>query len=181
MRRDGTLHNGLWRSALLASDVSRRGKQVGTAIAEHGWTTGEIFPNQKRLAALSGTSPKTVQRAVDDLEAAGWLTAVPGSGRRSSDYTLTVPMPVDTVDDACAQPIEGGHGDHPARSPRPPSPVTVTGQTGHGDHRLQELPAHHSRKNLPTCPCGRADIATEGMCGHCRSELLAGDQIGATR
>lgn len=77
-----------WR----AVDVARVAT-VGIWLAtytDHDGTSGH--PGQDTLAALSGTSPDTVSRAIRVLEAAG-LVAVRRRPNKPSEYTLLYPAP----------------------------------------------------------------------------------------
>ena len=48
---------------------------AGGAIAE-----GEKLPSVRQLASQLAVNPNTIQRAYNELEAAGWAVSVPGKG-----------------------------------------------------------------------------------------------------
>src|SRR4051812_15426436 len=96
-----------------------------TAFADNA--TGHCFPSQQSLADMSGLSVRQVRRAIKNLESAGLVTCVPGTGRKSTRYTLqfnaiegghTVRPQSPGAD---TQSALGGHDDHPGRTVSPPN------------------------------------------------------------
>lgn len=90
-----------WRAALLASNLPDRAKLVGIIAAEYAdWNTGaNCYPSAGTIAKRLRKAPRTVERALADLERYGWLTRS-GITRayNATDYRLTISsdMPVGT-------------------------------------------------------------------------------------
>ena len=123
---------------LIAYSLSRRAMDV-----QEAWTP------QARLAAVTGMSRRTVQRAMDELEAAGFLVLVRrASQHRAPRYALTIPA----LGEAGADNVRGD-------ATAPPAPVDNPTQERHGD-----APAH-PRDNMvsPLEPPGTTPSRARGV------------------
>lgn len=78
--------------AIRSSNLSSTQKLVALILKSHmNNDTGECFPSVKTLAAGCSIGEKTVQRATEALEHAGFITRVVGNGRgKPTQYTLNV-------------------------------------------------------------------------------------------
>jgi hypothetical protein len=89
-RKEWTAFKIAWLLAL-ATDTATRGlaHDVGTwlALYYHNAKCGEAWPGVDTLAATLGANPRSVQRALDRLEAGGWVERERRPGR-SSRYRL---------------------------------------------------------------------------------------------
>ena len=85
-------HRNDFERAIYDSKLSNNQKLVAQALRYHmNNDTGKCFPSLKTLAAECSIGQKTVQRAIDALEDAGFITRVIGSGRgKPTQYTLHV-------------------------------------------------------------------------------------------
>lgn len=81
-----------FEQAILSSNLSSTQKLVALVLKSHmNNDNGECFPSQKTLAAMCSIKEKTVQRATDALEEAGFIERVVGNGRgKHTQYTLHV-------------------------------------------------------------------------------------------
>ena len=123
---------------LIACSLSRRAMDV-----QEAWTS------QARLAAVTGMSRRTVQRAMAELEAAGFLVLVRrASQHRAPRYALTIPA----LGEAGADNVRGD-------ATAPPAPVDNPTQERHGD-----APAH-PRDNMvpPLEPPGTTPSRARGV------------------
>jgi len=67
----------VWRDMILTEDVnlSPMAGYVGCALAKFADSNGRsCFPSQKKIAAVTRYSLRSVQRAIGELEDAGWIT-----------------------------------------------------------------------------------------------------------
>ena len=74
--------------ALLFSGVSDKAIRVYATLLRFGMTPGDCYPSHATLAERIGCAPRSVQRPLRELEAAGWLRRTPRfteSGERMSD------------------------------------------------------------------------------------------------
>lgn len=85
-------HRNDFEKAIFDSKLSNNQKLVAQALKYHmNNDTGKCFPSLKTLAAECSIGQKTVQRAIDALEDAGFITKFVGSGRgKPTQYTLHV-------------------------------------------------------------------------------------------
>ena len=68
-------------TGVIESNLSTYAKLTVAAVLFHSWNGGVAFPGIARLAALCSCSPRKAQDAVQELEAAGWLTVERGRGK----------------------------------------------------------------------------------------------------
>jgi Helix-turn-helix domain len=104
-----------WRHALRESGLSPTAKSVGQHLANYmNNTTGYAWPSVDTLAGDSGWHRRTVQHALDELEAKGYMTRLKGGGRRhTTRYFMgfpdgkgdTAPLFLETVAES---PVNGG-------------------------------------------------------------------------
>ena len=177
MSADGVLHNGRWRSAVLASERTSTAKIVACAIAEHGWSTGAIFPDQETLQELSSLKRTAVRDGIAELQVNGWLVVTPGSGRAPSLYGLTSPVEIAVDEPRKRVARRGAEG----RRPTPRGSADDPQRVGRRPRRSEELPEDSMKDSAgahmgDACACGRGRVTTtEGVCTPCRSERLAGE------
>lgn len=81
------------RWAWSVTGLAAGSKLVLLALADHADDDGRCWPAQDRLSEMTGLSRATVQRSLVALEELDLLTREPGSGRRSTRYTLAVEGP----------------------------------------------------------------------------------------
>lgn len=123
-------------------DIKSPAKPVLVALADMADEASTCFPGQDRLAYMTGLSPRTVRRALDDLEAAGLITRTrrhDTRGVRSSDrYRLS-------VEDLPAS-VTTGQSDH--RSHKPRLPAKSARPTGQGDQgTIREPSGNHQQRD----------------------------------
>lgn len=76
-----------WRNAIRDSDLDRTTKLVAYVLSTYMSRAGEAFPSKGTLAAGAGLgNRRSVDVAVDKLEASGFVTIVRSRGRRSFRY-----------------------------------------------------------------------------------------------
>lgn len=118
-----------WRSSIVESGLSSTQRHVALTLSLHmNERGGSCFPTHDQLREETGLGRSTVIKALRELESEGWLSRVPGGGRRrggngqATEYTATVPemdgSEVDTVQVGDANrpaPVQnrpaGGHQD----------------------------------------------------------------------
>ena len=66
---------------------------IAYSLSRRAMDVQEVWPQQAHLAAATGMSRRAVQRAVDELEAAGFLVRR-ASQHRAPRYALTIPAGV---------------------------------------------------------------------------------------
>jgi DNA-binding transcriptional ArsR family regulator len=89
-----------WRRAVIRSELSDAQVRVAVALADHMNGAGSpAWPSVERLAKLTHRSPRSVQRALRELEEAGWIEATSsrkggraeGGDGRATRYRATFP------------------------------------------------------------------------------------------
>src|SRR5437016_10751268 len=76
-----------WLKAMLKSDLDTTAKVVGCAIAAHMDRYGRAYPSKETLRRFCSISkPAAVDRAVDRLEQAGWISVERSHGRHPNRY-----------------------------------------------------------------------------------------------
>jgi hypothetical protein len=68
---------GVWRDSIRDSDLSRTAKSVAAVLSTYMDARGFARPGRATLAAGASVSDRTVDKAIDQLEAAGWLIVMP--------------------------------------------------------------------------------------------------------
>lgn len=138
--------------------VSGTAKSVLVALANFADEEGSCFPSQTRISHMTGTSERTVRRAITHLEAVGLLSKTTRyggvDGRKSNRYMLhldVVELDDPEVDEVA--PVDDLPDTTTARSDEnlPDTLAARSGPTGHSD---RHLPA-----NL-TGPTGHSDLLT---------------------
>lgn len=161
-----------WWRALRASSLTPTARHVALAIATYmDADGGGAWPSMATLSDDTGRSRRTVARAVQELEQAGYLDVSSGGGRRgdggyvSNRYVATIPPelilpPIGAMGDSDAM------GDTPADPPDRPgavssepgavssqhgavSPMTGSGVT-HGTRGTQELAIQEPNQEPPS-------------------------------
>ncbi len=73
---------------LQTPDLSNNAKVVYAQLLSYAWNNDRCFPGQERMATDSGASKSTVNRAVIELERAGWLEIQRRGQGKTNVYTL---------------------------------------------------------------------------------------------
>jgi hypothetical protein len=83
----------VWRNAIRDSELDRTAKLVCFVISTYMNGAGEAFPAKDTIAkgAGLGSGRRSVDQAVDRIEAAGFLEVTRFRGRRSFNYRATLP------------------------------------------------------------------------------------------
>lgn len=152
------LENGAWRRAVLElSGATPSARLAACAIAEFGWGTGRIYPGQGQLQHLTGMSRSGLRNAIAELEALGWLTRHPGSGRQTTSYTLC--SPVDNALEGVPQGVTRKRAEGRLLTPRGSSgdPLGVT--QGPQLEELLENSLEKDRAGAPPAKAGRSRCA----------------------
>ena len=139
-----------------------------------------IFPGMKTLAADMKKSVRTAQRAVRELEQAGYLRVTPRFNQTNL-YSITVPgatPPHDTHDTPPVTPMSPPHDTHVTTLVTPMSPEVAIEVFNISNKREREStrtlsPGNQSPKETITCPqCLRAWTANFGsICHTCKMEV----------
>lgn len=87
-----------WRNAVMAAELTPTTKLIAHTIGAHMNAVGKAWVSAKTLGDESGTSRRTVQRRVPDLERAGLLLVLHTRGRESNTYRAV--LPTASLDDA---------------------------------------------------------------------------------
>jgi hypothetical protein len=100
----------LWQAVL--SEMSDAELRLAVSIWLHSDENGErAFPGQQALAALSRVSTRSIRSRTRALELAGFLNAETGAGKRTTNYTLTIPeRTLIELDQLCAERAASGLG-----------------------------------------------------------------------
>ena len=84
-----------WRDAVRDSGLDRTCKLVAHTLSTYMNASGSAFPGKELLAkGASLNSPRTVDEAVNRLEAAGYITVLRSKGRRPNRYMAATPYAV---------------------------------------------------------------------------------------
>ena len=87
-------HTESWLAAVMADvGLHPRAKAAAYVLAQHAdWTTGaDAYPSVATIARAAGMPPRTVSRALEDLEDAGWAVRTGITRpRNATDYRLTM-------------------------------------------------------------------------------------------
>jgi hypothetical protein len=129
-----------WCEQLYESDLPAPAKFVGIAAATFAdWDTGRnVRPGNARLVRMTGHGTRTVVRAYEQLEAAGFMKVVlrgrlprPGNPRISTNRALTLPT-ADRAPTSASQSLVGNTVPiGPQDGLRPHSPTTKASQAHH--------------------------------------------------
>lgn len=114
-------------------------KFVLVALADMADESASCFPGQKRLAAMTGLSVRTVQRALEDLEAHGLITRQRryAEGYRTSDrYRLNLDVQMLGLDDTVS-------GDNVSGDTESRDTVTTLGDKYDDLRRHHDVPKNH--------------------------------------
>lgn len=119
-----------WAKAQKTGSVGR--KAVLMALAERTGDKPTCFPSQELIAAETEQSVRTVRRALDDLEAAGFISherryttedgVALGRGKACNRYTLLIDQPANL---SCGQPRPTGQPDTTNRPTEGDQPDTA--------------------------------------------------------
>ena len=93
-----------WQWTLLTSDLSANARLVAMTLRLFGDTEGKgIRPSIETIAAATGLSPRTVQKALTELLNAHFLTGERSAGRTPSRFELALPgtMPTPQLSKSC--------------------------------------------------------------------------------
>lgn len=74
--------------AVLYGELSDKAVRVYGVLMRHGLDPDHCYPSQRRIADLIGAAPRSIQRPLKELEAAGWIARKPRflpTGDRTSD------------------------------------------------------------------------------------------------
>jgi len=110
-----------WRNAIRDSDLDRTAKGVAYTLSTYMNGAGEAFPSKDTLAAGAGLgSRRSVDVAVDKLEAEGFVTILRSRGRRSFRYRAA-PASLNGAAPARLTADNGASDDTQLRTPRHPT------------------------------------------------------------
>jgi hypothetical protein len=123
------------------TDLPMTQKFVLVALADKADESHSCFPGQKMIAEMVGAGERTIRRALDQLEEAGYIErqrrTVEGGWRTSDRYVLAVGTMFDSQADNLA-----GRANRPSATGQPANDDTPTGQSG----RARE-PKENPKKN----------------------------------
>ena len=157
-----------WRDAFSVSDLSPTARAVCCALATFmDSRTGECWPSVETLATVLRRNRRTVQRALREIEDAGWVNVKRGGGKgKATTYTAArVPPYVPDV------PVKGRQSEHETAAGR-----AVKG--GAGAARSYEVTeggrgrlsgAAPSVKTSACCGSAVADDHGDEICSTCGS------------
>lgn len=159
---------GAITAAFALQGVSPSEKLVLLALANYADENGRSYPSQRRLAADTGLTDRTIRKVLTDLEGRGLLGRMErlrSDGSRSSDIiTLCLDAPIS----GGAEIISGG-----VRKPLPGGAETASALTTFEPSSNPEgtdVPSHKARKATRRCPADwspsvadLAAVATEGF------------------
>lgn len=102
-----------WRNAIRDSDLDRTAKLVCFVISTYMNGKGEAYPAKETIASGAGLGKgkRSVDQAVNRIEAAGYLGVERFKGRRSFRYLATTPnvAPAATFNLAADAPLKGAN------------------------------------------------------------------------
>jgi helix-turn-helix protein len=82
----------VWRDGLRDSTLDPTARHVGHVLSTFMDARGFCFLKRETLAAGTGYSVRTIERAIARLEGAGWLRVERGTGHRSNRYFAALPV-----------------------------------------------------------------------------------------
>lgn len=113
----------LFQRAVRELPASQLVKLVGLILATFMDRDGVAWPSMDALARCAGCAPRSVRRALRQLEAAGLLVCERSPGRRPNRYRASVPNP-DTAVSGLAE-GQPGHWTQPTRTLGASNPDTA--------------------------------------------------------
>lgn len=134
-----------WRDALRDSALDTTAKAVGFVIATYWDSSGSgAFPAKATIARGASIGKRTADRAIDRLEAAGFLAIHRSGGRRSNRYRASLPNRVtsDTVNRATSDTVPTTNGVTDDIQPCHRDPSTVPPVTPESDHECVSTNAY---------------------------------------
>ena len=174
------------RGVLASAELSPRAKNLGAAFVTI-WAdkrTGECNPSHRTIAgAIGGCSPKTVERAVNELFNADWLSVRPGQGRGNyTFYALRLPPGKGVKSDDSSKPQnpsdlsrktrqicrapykeEPRKRNHEGRAAQSPASATKAEGAENEERRGQRIPGSESESGAP------APLSADERAEICRS------------
>jgi DNA-binding transcriptional MocR family regulator len=81
----------VWREAIADSELDATAKLVAHTISTYMNGAGDSFPGKDAIAKRSSLGKRAVDRAIDRLEAHGYLRVERSKGRRPNHYWADVP------------------------------------------------------------------------------------------
>ena len=75
-------------NVLLKSSLSANAKVVYAQLLSYAWTNDRCYPGQERMADDLGSTKSTVNRAIIELQVAGWLAVERRGQGKTNIYTL---------------------------------------------------------------------------------------------
>lgn len=74
---------------LKCPDLSSNAKIVYAQLLSYAWNNGHCYPGQVRMAEDIGSTKSTINRAILELQEAGWLEIERRGQGKTNVYTLT--------------------------------------------------------------------------------------------
>jgi hypothetical protein len=90
--RPGKSRVVVWRDAIRDSTLDPTARHVAHALSTWMNGHGACYPRRETIAAGTGYSLRTIDRALAELETAGWLAIERGAGRRTNRYLALLPV-----------------------------------------------------------------------------------------
>jgi DNA-binding transcriptional MocR family regulator len=81
----------VWREAIADSELDATAKLVAHTISTYMNGAGDSFPGKDSIAKRASLGKRAVDRAIDRLEAKGYLQVQRSKGRRPNHYWAAVP------------------------------------------------------------------------------------------
>lgn len=75
-------------NVLLKSSLTANAKVVYAQLLSYAWTNDRCYPGQERMAEDLGSTKSTVNRAIIELQEAGWLEVERRGQGKTNIYTL---------------------------------------------------------------------------------------------
>ena len=110
-----------WRSSVVESNLSSSARLVGLVLTTFMNRNGLCFPSKDTIAAGCDFSRRTVDKAVNELESAGYLEVSHSRGRSSNRYRALTrqQIPGSSYSNPVACDAQTGRSDAPTRHPMP--------------------------------------------------------------
>lgn len=165
-RRAGARARFAWLDAVQAASLSPSAFMIAYRLSSHAkWASGEltVWPSQETLQAATGLDVRTIRRALNDLEAAGFVTKQQARGRGAVNrYELKWPDKNALSNAALGGQICPPKGEDDDRAKLPSSPDNVAPLAGQecGTEQCKE-PLKEPERDGASAPERHAPLALQ--------------------
>lgn len=169
-----------WRNAVRDGELSWRATLVALILSTYLNGQGSAFPSRRLLAqgAKLGRGLRSVDKALRELEVAGYLEIERSRGRSSHRYQVTIPSTAHLVrrsEFATAQDAALNRASRASNRARRAPESAESAESGALDAVAADCGAARALNEDECGRCRRRPLVDEMHCVHCLAELVDGE------